>query len=738
MRKIGSSFKRSLCLFLLLLPELYAQKNYTFADLKPCSLDTVEISKLAPDDDLEPCIIAEVYPFQTIGLSENQTTVLSMVQVTPSNCGNHRDGSVTGVQSINGDNGGKGIAVGFNKDHFVQFYFVGVVAGNPASLTEGEYDRRHDQILRSMVTQLEAPYIVGSCSFASAVEKEPAKDLQAIVMAQVGPPGFYKENNPYVFGFHIDSDTYPLPNVQALDFLAKEREGGPASIPVRVIYRTKSEFFFSTCRSAIDKLTQAGFTDLVEILYDHAGDDDDDGDLNQFDEDFLKSIADQACPPGSAENEGFHPALFACTLTEQDTLISRWVENGCRPVSTWVTAATWGWANENLNLVPYFQGGGQWHEAFTYSDRYFSNGLDVLLHNEQKHGYFGSYDQVVSYAIPVLYGQHLQAHYRVEDNPKPSADFADAAARERLRRSMIVLNVDSIFGPVAFNDFKRNIGRGAAGTQWLPTNADDSFANALVAPLLQAEAATVIPAASALPCEAGQFVNETERMEEGSVLASGCSNCPVDFFTGSESHALQCNACPVGSSTEDMSGQSICITEDDNLLSKGTLAFGYIVVAVSWGLSIGFLSWQYIYRTDPIVKVAQIEFMTLIGVGAIISSSTIIALSFQAGSDEDTAAATAGCTAAPFLYSIGWVLQYSSLSAKTYRLCKVMEGQKRMRRVAISFFSMVKVVLFSLAVDLIIVIAWTASNPLVVSTVSVMFALYFLKPAVSLTTDVRF
>jgi hypothetical protein len=69
-----------------------------------------------------------------------------------------------------------------------------------------------------------------------------------------------------------------------------------------------------------------------------------------------------------------HPALFACTLTEHDTIVRGWVKIGCRPVSTWITASTWRWANTNLDAVPHYQGGGQWHEQFSYLDRYFEKG----------------------------------------------------------------------------------------------------------------------------------------------------------------------------------------------------------------------------------------------------------------------------------------------------------------------------------------------------------------------------
>jgi hypothetical protein len=160
----------------------------------------------------------------------------------------------------------------------------------------------------------------------------------------------------------------------------------------------------STCQSAIDTFKAAGFTDMEEYLFDHAADHDGDGEANEFDVDFLEDMADQACPPDQnydheyGDNRGhIHPALFLCTLTEHDIIVRRWLETGCRPLSVWATAATWDWADENPDFVPYFQGGGQWHRAFSYSDRYFESGTAMLAHNEELFGYPGNYNNVVAY-----------------------------------------------------------------------------------------------------------------------------------------------------------------------------------------------------------------------------------------------------------------------------------------------------------------------------------------------------
>jgi hypothetical protein len=83
-----------------LLPGILGQQNYTYEDLQPCSLNTVEISKLGSEDSIEPCIIFDVQQDTPLNIFEEKSSRIAFVQVTPSNCGNHRDGAATGVQFL--------------------------------------------------------------------------------------------------------------------------------------------------------------------------------------------------------------------------------------------------------------------------------------------------------------------------------------------------------------------------------------------------------------------------------------------------------------------------------------------------------------------------------------------------------------------------------------------------------------------------------------------------------------
>jgi hypothetical protein len=57
-------------------------------------------------------------------------------------------------------------------------------------------------------------------------------------------------------------------------------------------------------------------------------------------------------------------------------------------------------------------------EAGEYSDKFFDSRLDLLKCKEEKNGYFGSYNQVVSYSIPMLFGLHLQSAYLIVESSK--------------------------------------------------------------------------------------------------------------------------------------------------------------------------------------------------------------------------------------------------------------------------------------------------------------------------------
>lgn len=594
----------------------------------------------------------------------------------------------------------------------ILFRLISVIAGNAdAADQQADYDAGHVGLLHDLLDTVNPQYIVGTCSWKAELEKSPALEHRTILMAQVGPPSFYEDHNPYVMGFHINSNEYPHSAVQSLRFHV-DKIGRKQKQPVRVLYRNKSAFFNSTCRTGVlDLVESLGFEDVLGIEYDPYADHDDDGDVNEFDIDFLEGIADEVCPPGSGI-AGFYPAIFACTIVEQEVLIERWKHNGCRPLAMWMTPSTWGWAVDNP-VVPYFQGGGQWHEAFGYSDRYFESGSALLDHNEKEFGYRGTYDIVAGYSMTILFSQHIAAQYRIIDDPTIEEDFASEEGYESLRRNLLVLSADTLFGPFSLDRHQRNNGRSAAASQWLPAESNSEVVRSkCVAPLNQAEAAAIIPAATATECGSGSFVSLDMIATQEALLSSKCESCPEDTFMSNENQAYECVPCVEGSSTNGALKSRTCFAQNPNLLPTSLKVMGAIFVCVTWATSLYFIGWLVIHRQDPVVRISQLHFLVIICVGSILSSSSIIPLMFEADVGEDPVAATRACRAVPFLYTIGWVLEYASLCAKSHRLYQITKQAANLRRVKVTELSMYKLIGAVLFIDLVVVIVWTAVHPL--------------------------
>ena len=98
--------------------------------------------------------------------------------------------------------------------------------------------------------------------------------------------------------------------------------------------------------------------------------------------------------------------------------------------------------------------------------------------------------------------------------------------------------------------------------------------------------------------------------------------------------------------------------------------------------------------------------------GSLLSSSTILPLSIQAGTDDDTSAATVACLVTPWLVSTGWILQYTSLFAKSYRMYHVIIRANRLRRTTMTVWDTFRWVLGALLVNWTLVLCWTLLDPL--------------------------
>lgn len=195
------------------------------------------------------------------------------------------------------------------------------------------------------------------------------------------------------------------------------------------------------------------------------------------------------------------------------------------------------------------------------------------------------------------------------------------------------------------------------------------------------------------------------------ILADKCLQCPADTFSQYENINLQCLKCPEGSTSEV--GANYCVATEDNMTPVGLKVLGYIFVVLSWSSAIGYMTWLFRNRKDTVVRMGQPEALFLLCLGAIISTSAIIPLTLaEAAPGEPTRGASAACRSIPFLYSLGWVLMYTSLTAKSWRLFKVARNANQARRVKVSVREIYAIVAAVLLIDLAILISWVFVAPL--------------------------
>ncbi|CAB9528586.1 expressed unknown protein [Seminavis robusta] len=667
---------------------------YSFEDLPRCHQTSAELTAVNRTTAVDPCILYDTLEELSANATmSNVTTIITVVGVFSSDSDNSRDGGMVAVQALNADNDGRGAAIGYYKDHYVQFRFLAGVAGNRNQLGPDAYATAHQTMLRILLEDVKPNYILGTRSFDAALERPIAGEYRTMLLAQVGPQSFYtssSESNHHIFGAHIPSEGYGIPAFQALRFAVNtDRQQ-----PIRIVYRDRSEFFYSTCRAVYDRAMEEGFTQQTEAIeYNPNDDHDQDGIPNQDDIDFLQGVADQACSGNDDDNTGV--AIWACLMsdTEVNTVLDRWRHNGCRFNMLWLTVASWAWAQRFPDMVPYIQSGGQWHKSMKYADEYFDSGQAMLDHMTRQFGYVPSYSALGAYHAIYLMYQNVRKFFQGKDHPQVAQVFASPAQYEELRRSMLDLSLPhTLYGPTSFDEHRRNAGRGSAGMQWdvpeqttTTTNKTaDKFELLLVSPIDQATTAVRFPAPAARSCPPGSFVNASKIFNSTALLEDKCDACPVDTFQPDDEddnhrNEYACRPCPEGSGTDGETGATICVQLQDNLVSAGLHVFGYLVMVVVFCLAIGFAVWTIIHREDPVVRIGQVEFLLLICLGPIISSSSIALLSVQAGSLDDESNANRACKALPWLYTTGWMLQYGSLSAKSYRMYSTMKAAETMQ-----------------------------------------------------------
>ena len=172
----------------------------------------------------------------------------------------------------------------------------------------------------------------------------------------------------------------------------------------------------------------------------------------------------------------------------------------------------------------YLTGSGQWHSAMTYTDDLvgsvsdFASAYGLMFPDHQF-----TYDSVASYMIPYVYMKALQKAFRdSEFNATAPLESSDAYERFRLALGRLI-EPSTLFGPIEFDKYQRNVGRSPAAVQYLPGELGVQISRC-VAPTEVSDAVLVYPSPRTEECAEGQIrlVNSS-----GSCwLCKACVSCP--------------------------------------------------------------------------------------------------------------------------------------------------------------------------------------------------------------------
>jgi ABC-type branched-subunit amino acid transport system substrate-binding protein len=149
----------------------------------------------------------------------------------------------------------------------------------------------------------------------------------------------------------------------------------------------------------------------------------------------------------------------------------------------------------------------------------------------------------------------------------------------------------------------------------------------------------------------------------------------------------------------------------------------YVLFAINMCVGASFIAWAVINRSHVVVRASQTKFLIIIALGCMLSSSAIIPITIDDtglsealydwnnkvalnGTAQDIAA-NLGCRLSVWLYCTGFVLTYSSLGAKIWRV-RVIFNNAKLKKVNISNNLLFGMIAAALLVDWTLISVWTA------------------------------
>eukprot|EP00814_Leptocylindrus_danicus_P000473 CAMPEP_0116042512 /NCGR_PEP_ID=MMETSP0321-20121206/25738_1 /TAXON_ID=163516 /ORGANISM="Leptocylindrus danicus var. danicus, Strain B650" /LENGTH=948 /DNA_ID=CAMNT_0003523011 /DNA_START=76 /DNA_END=2922 /DNA_ORIENTATION=+ len=149
----------------------------------------------------------------------------------------------------------------------------------------------------------------------------------------------------------------------------------------------------------------------------------------------------------------------------------------------------------------------------------------------------------------------------------------------------------------------------------------------------------------------------------------------------------------------------------DNSIPDGLRYSGWALSGIAIICSLYFALWTFKNRNVRVVRASQPSFLIMVCVGVFIMSTSIIPMGFddvivsQEGNDI-------ACAVQPWLYSVGFVIAFSALFSKTWRINKIFHNPDKFKRVKVTAKDVLMPFVCLMSANLVVLSMWTYFNPL--------------------------
>ncbi|CAK9020769.1 Gamma-aminobutyric acid type B receptor subunit 2 (GABA-B receptor 2) (GABA-B-R2) (GABA-BR2) (GABABR2) (Gb2) (G-protein coupled receptor 51) [Durusdinium trenchii] len=212
--------------------------------------------------------------------------------------------------------------------------------------------------------------------------------------------------------------------------------------------------------------------------------------------------------------------------------------------------------------------------------------------------------------------------------------------------------------------------------------------------------------------------NEATTCPSGSTCEDGycvCGEYRDAEFTDPAS-TVELSACR-GTKPMEMS----CVPNEDSAKVESVKGICRLLFSLSVALTLGNLLGSIVFRNHIVIKASQGPFLALVCFGTLVSSTSIYFFTVddsegrRSGPQGNNEEANLACKLQIWCYCVGFVITFGTLFAKLNRVRKIFGNMTKVdaRKSGVRNIDMVRTIVMLISVDLVILLAWSISDPVV-------------------------